>query len=40
MEYVVHLVCDIQTDKFNVDHPACQYSKGIYNSMVLRAFLL
>ena len=36
----VQLIYDIQTDRFNVNRPACQYSKGIYNSMVLASVVL
>lgn len=36
----VQLVYDIQTDRFSVNRPACQYSKGIYNSMVLASVVL
>jgi len=36
----VQLIYDIQTDRFNVNRPVCQYSKGIYNSMVLASVVL
>ena len=36
----VQLIYDIQTDRFSVNRPACEYSKGIYNSMVLASVVL